>query len=99
MNLDCKSFEPRGHFISRLSMIVRVNVVLNRTVVADSHCKQQQCPLNGGSMDYSEKFYDFLESSQTVLCCRLLTYCQEVPVVMTPTKYNLLTVTLKTDTS
>ena len=29
-------FEPGGHFISRLSMIVRVNVVLNRTVVVDS---------------------------------------------------------------
>ena len=26
-------FEPRSHFISRLSMIVRVDVVLNRTVV------------------------------------------------------------------
>ena len=90
MNLDGKSFEPRSDFISRLSMIVWVNVVLNRTVVADSHCKQQQCPLNGGSMyahvfscyNYSKKFYDFLESSQTVLCCsRLLTHCQEVPKV------------------
>ena len=29
-------FEPGGHFISWLSMIVRVNVVLNRTVVVDS---------------------------------------------------------------
>ena len=29
-------FEPRSHFISILSMIVRVNVVLNRTVVVDS---------------------------------------------------------------
>ena len=28
-------YEPRGHFISRLSLIVRVNVVLNRTVVDD----------------------------------------------------------------
>ena len=27
---------PRSHFISRLSLIVRVNVVLNRTVVVDS---------------------------------------------------------------
>ena len=26
-------FESRGHFISRWSMIVRVNVVLNRNVV------------------------------------------------------------------
>ena len=26
-------FEPRSRFISRLSMIVRVNVVLNRTVL------------------------------------------------------------------
>ena len=29
-------FEPRNHFVSRLSMIVRVNVVLNRTLVVDS---------------------------------------------------------------
>jgi len=32
----CKRFQPRSHFINRLSMIVRVNVVLNRTVVVDS---------------------------------------------------------------
>ena len=29
-------FEPRSHFKSRLSLIVRVNIVLNRTVVVDS---------------------------------------------------------------
>ena len=29
-------FEPRSHFKSRLSLIVWVNVVLNRTVVVDS---------------------------------------------------------------
>ena len=29
-------FEPRSHLKSRLSLIVRVNVVLNRTVVFDS---------------------------------------------------------------
>ena len=29
-------FEPRSHFKSRLSLIFRVNVVLNRTVVVDS---------------------------------------------------------------
>ena len=33
---DCERFEPRNHFKSRLSLIVRVNVVLNRTVVVDS---------------------------------------------------------------
>ena len=32
----CERFEPRSHFLSRLSMIVRVNVVLNRNVVVDS---------------------------------------------------------------
>ena len=32
-----KGLKPRSHFIGRLSMIVRVNVVLNRTVV-DSDC-------------------------------------------------------------
>jgi len=32
----CERLEPRSHFISRLSMIVRVNVVLNRTVVVDN---------------------------------------------------------------
>ena len=34
--IDCERFEPRSHFKSRLSLIVRVNVVLNRTVVVDS---------------------------------------------------------------
>ena len=29
-------FEPRSHFKSRLSLIVQVNIVLNRTVVVDS---------------------------------------------------------------
>ena len=29
-------FEPRSHFKSRLCFILRVNVVLNRTVVVDS---------------------------------------------------------------
>ena len=32
----CERFEPRGHFKSRLSLIVWVNIVLNRTVVVDS---------------------------------------------------------------
>ena len=31
-----KGLNPRSHFKSRLSLIVRVNVVLNRTVVVDS---------------------------------------------------------------
>ena len=33
---SCSTVKGRSHFISRLSMIVRVNVVLNRTVVVDS---------------------------------------------------------------
>ena len=32
----CERFEPRSNFKSRLSLIVRVNVVRNRTVVVDS---------------------------------------------------------------
>ena len=32
---NCERFEPRSNF-KRLSLIVRVNVVLNRTVVVDS---------------------------------------------------------------
>ena len=32
----CERFETRSHFKSRLSLIVRVNGVLNRTVVVDS---------------------------------------------------------------
>ena len=31
----CERFEPRSYFISKLSTIVRVNVVLNRTVHVD----------------------------------------------------------------
>ena len=34
-SMFCKRFEPRNHYKSRLSLIVRVNVVLNRTVVVD----------------------------------------------------------------
>ena len=33
---NCERFEPRSYFKSRLSLIVRVNVVLNRTIVVDS---------------------------------------------------------------
>ena len=32
----CERFEPRSHF-KRLSLIVGVNVVLNRTIVVDSY--------------------------------------------------------------
>ena len=32
----CERFEPRGNVKSGLSLIVRVNVVLNRTVIVDS---------------------------------------------------------------
>ena len=31
----CERFELRSHFVSRLSLIVQVNVVLNSTVVVD----------------------------------------------------------------
>ena len=34
--LYCERFEPRNHIKSRLSLIVRVNVVLNSPVVVDS---------------------------------------------------------------
>ena len=33
---NCEGFEPRSHFKSKLSLIVWVNVVLNRTVVVDN---------------------------------------------------------------
>ena len=36
-NHNFERFDPRSHFIIRLSSIVRVNVVLNRTVVVDSN--------------------------------------------------------------
>ena len=36
INYLCQRSEPRSHFKSRLSLIVRVNVVLNRAVVVDS---------------------------------------------------------------
>ena len=34
--VQCQRFEPWSHFKSRLSLIVLVNIVLNRTVVVDS---------------------------------------------------------------
>ena len=33
--IKLRRIEPRSHFINRLSMIVRVNVVLNRAFVVD----------------------------------------------------------------
>ena len=36
VSLYCERFEPRSHFTSRMSLSVRVNLVLNRTVVVDS---------------------------------------------------------------
>ena len=35
-DLNCESLRRRSHFTSSVSMIIRVNVVLNRTVVVDS---------------------------------------------------------------
>ena len=39
----CERFEPRSHFKSRLSLIVRVNVVVNRTVFVDSDQERKFC--------------------------------------------------------
>ena len=39
---NCERFESRSHFKSRLSLIVRVNVVLNRTVVDGSATTDDQ---------------------------------------------------------
>ena len=33
---SCERFESRSHFKSRLSLIIQVNIVLNRIVVVDS---------------------------------------------------------------
>ena len=33
---QCERFEPRSRFIGRLSMIIQVKIVLNRTVAVDS---------------------------------------------------------------
>ena len=38
-------FESGGHFISRLRMIVRVNVVLNKTVVDSDWSFDNLCPV------------------------------------------------------
>ena len=51
----CERFEPRSHFKSRLSLIVRVNVVLNRTVVVDSNwCFHNLC---GSHLQSQSKLY------------------------------------------
>ena len=59
---NCKRFEPRSHFNSRLSLIVRVNVVLNRTVavvtdwrfdnLCGSHLQSQSQSLFDSEDDY-----------------------------------------------
>ena len=46
---NCERFEPRSHF-KRLSLIVRVNVVLNRTGVVDSDCIHANPPGLSGSL-------------------------------------------------
>ena len=47
--------EPRSHFKSRLSLIVRVNVVLNRTVVVDSDWRFDN--LAGSHLQSQSKLY------------------------------------------
>ena len=59
---NCERFEPRSHFKSRLSLIIRVNVVLNRAVVVDrdwrfdnlcgSHLQSQSQRLCDSENDY-----------------------------------------------
>ena len=39
----CERFEPKSHFKSRLSLIIRVNLVLNRTVVDSDWCFDNLC--------------------------------------------------------
>ena len=51
----CESFEPRGHFLSRLSMIVGVNVVLNRTVLVDSDWRFDN--LSGSHLQSQSELY------------------------------------------
>ena len=58
-DLDCERFEPRSHF-KRLSLIVRVNVVLNRTVVVDSDYSGLRSPGQSNST-----FWNDLDCPQT----------------------------------
>ena len=51
----CERFEPRSHFKSRLSLIVRLNVVLNRTVVVDSDWRFGD--LGGSHLQSQSEFY------------------------------------------
>ena len=51
----CERFEPRSHFKSRLSLIVRVNVVLNRTVVVGSDWRFDN--LCGSHLHSQSEFY------------------------------------------
>ena len=51
----CERFEPRSHFISRLSMIVRVNLVLNRTIFIDSDWRFDN--LCGSYLQSQSEFY------------------------------------------
>ena len=51
----CERFEPRSHFKSRLSLIVQVNIVLNRTVVVDSDWRFDN--LSGGHLQSQSELY------------------------------------------
>ena len=60
--LFCERFEPRSHFKSRLSLIIRVNIVLNRTVFVDSDWRFDNL---SGSLLQSQKRQSL--STKTVL--------------------------------
>ena len=72
---NCERFEPRSHF-KRLSLIVRVNVVLNRTVFVDSDWRfDNLC----GSHLQSQRLWRLVKDSEDDYRtgCRNVSHCKQ----------------------
>ena len=73
--LYCERFEPRSHF-KRLSLIVQVNVVLNRTVVVDSDWRFDN--LCGSHLQSQSELYHALWWNYTLVIDLIGQLCRDV---------------------
>ena len=75
---NCKRFEPRHHFKSRLSMSVRVNILLNSTHINDIIIHQTLTHYE--KSDWSRAFNQFRIACELdminaiIICCRYCIY-------------------------
>ena len=72
---SCERLEPRSHF-KRLSLIVRVNVVLNRTVVVDSDWRFDN--LCGSHLQSQRELYHVSWWCYTLVIDLIVQLCRDV---------------------